>query len=400
MSTFPPENIVLGLGGTVDYEIELDPHVVNQIIAEFQISSNEISNTVPINSERDLALNFLAFLQSGSGGERFVGQSSFIESFAHRFNIKITLGGTCVRAAMAMDVFGISSTVHLVSISDDVRRLLPKSTRYICSSEVDTFDPHLIVQFGSGVRISSGDIDFVTPQPNRIIFTNDPPNRELVISDQFGEILSQAKICLISGFNCIQDPQVLDERIQSIKDHLKQLPSESIVFFEDAGYHVPELSKVVRAKLVDEFDVYSMNEEEMQSYLGRSLDLLDSVIMAQAFKQLYTMIAAKVLVVHTKFWSIAIGKDATKYESALRGGMTMASTRYCFGDDFTQVNYEEVSRYPLNERGSFFAQAINSLLGEHLVCVPAFTLNVEKPTTIGLGDSFVGGFIAALSRKL
>lgn len=399
MSTFPPEDIVLGLGGTVDYEIELDPHVVSTLISEFQISVNELSNTIPINSERDLALHLLAFLQNGSGGERFVSKSSIIESFAHRFKIKITLGGTCVRAAMAMDVFGIASTLHLVSISDDVRRLLPKSTKYICSSDVDTFDPHLIVQFADGVKISARDIDFVTPQPNRIIFTNDPPNRELVISEQFGAVLSKAKICLISGFNCIQDPLVLEQRIDSIKRHLKKLPQGSIVFFEDAGYHVPELSKVVRAQLVDDFNVYSMNEEEMQSYLGRSLDLLDPVAMSEAFKQLYTMIASKVLVIHTKFWSIAIGKDAANYESALRGGMTMASTRYCFGDDFTQKNYEEVAQYPLNPRGEFFAEIMNSLFGEHLVCVPAFTLNVAKPSTIGLGDSFVGGFIAALSRR-
>ena len=147
MSTIPPEKIVLGLGGTVDYEIVLDSAVINKVIADYKITDVEISNSVHILTERDLVLNLLAFMKAGSGGERFVSDSQFIESFAHRFDIKITLGGTCVRAAMAMDVFGIASTLHLVSISDDVRRLLPKSSKYICSSDVDTFDPHLIVQF-------------------------------------------------------------------------------------------------------------------------------------------------------------------------------------------------------------------------------------------------------------
>ena len=396
----PPEKIVLGLGGTVDYEIEFDSTVVNKLITEHQISAKEISNTIPINSERDLVLNLLAFLQSGTGGERFVSQSSLIENFANRCKFAITLGGTCVRAAMAMDVLGIASTLHLVSISNDVRRLLPKSAKYICSSNIDTFDPHLIVQFRSGEEICSSDINFVTPHPNRIIFTNDLPNQELVISDQLGYALCKARIFLISGFNCIQDRQILDERITSIKDHLKQLPKDAIVFFEDAGYHVPELSKVVRMLLVNQFDVYSMNEEEMQFYLGQSLDLLDAGVMSVAFKELYAVIGAKVLVVHTGYWSVAIGRNANNYKSALHGGVTMASTRFCFGDNLTLENYEAVSNYEINPQGETFALNINSALADQVVCIPAFVLDVEKPTTIGLGDSFVGGFIAALFQRL
>jgi len=89
------------------------------------------------------------------GGERFVSQSKFIEEFASRFQKVITLGGTCVRAAMAMEAFDIASTIHLVSINDDTRRLLPKSAKYICSDDKDTFDPHLIVQFPQGLHINS-----------------------------------------------------------------------------------------------------------------------------------------------------------------------------------------------------------------------------------------------------
>lgn len=398
MSTIPPEKIVLGLGGTVDYEIVLVSTVMNKVIADYKITDVEISNSVPILTERDLVLNLLAFMKAGSGGERFVSDSQFIESFAHRFDIKITLGGTCVRAAMAMDVFGIASTLHLVSISDDVRRLLPKSSKYICSSDVDTFDPHLIVQFAEGMRIESGDVSFISPAPNRIIFTNDPPNRDLVISEQLGDVLEEAEIFMISGFNCIQDPSVLDHRISAIQRHLEKLPKDSIVFFEDAGYHIPSLSKTVRERMMCDFDVYSMNEEEMQSYLGRSLNLLDSQEMEVAFNELAALIPAKVLVVHTKYWSIAIGEKSKKYAKALQGGITMASTRYCYGDNFTLENYADVALFPHNELGLKFAHAITNQMGDLVMCIPAFTLNVAKPTTIGLGDSFVGGFIAALAR--
>jgi ADP-dependent phosphofructokinase/glucokinase len=397
MPTTPPEKIVLGLGGTVDYEIKIDASIINRLIDEFVIKESEISNAVPILTERDLVLNLLSFMSLGSGGERFVSESRIIESFAHRFKIKVTLGGTCVRAAMAMDTFGISSTLHLVSISDEVRRLLPKSTKYICSSDVDTFDPHLIVQFAEGMKIEAQGISFITPSPNRIIFTNDPPNRDLVISNQLGDMLESADVFMISGFNCIQDPEVLDQRINDIQRHLKRLPKDSIVFFEDAGYHIPSLSKTVRERMINDFDVYSMNEEEMQSYLGRSLDLLDVPQMLDAFNQLLLLIPAKVMVIHTKFWAIALGQESSKYGAALQGGITMASTRYCFGDGFIEQNYLEVARMTHNPDGENFAHAMNSYFKERALCIPAFQLNVEKPTTIGLGDSFVGGFIAALN---
>jgi sugar/nucleoside kinase (ribokinase family) len=31
--------------------------------------------------------------------------------------------------------------------------------------------------------------------------------------------------------------------------------------------------------------------------------------------------------------------------------------------------------------------------------VPGFALDVAHPTTVGLGDTFAGGFLAALARK-
>ncbi|HAM25881.1 MAG TPA: hypothetical protein DCP11_04040, partial [Microbacteriaceae bacterium] len=38
-------------------------------------------------------------------------------------------------------------------------------------------------------------------------------------------------------------------------------------------------------------------------------------------------------------------------------------------------------------------------MGSAVRCLPAFVLTVEHPTTIGLGDTFVGGFIAALAQR-
>jgi len=392
------ETLVLGLGGTVDYEIAWDSGVVEGLVTEYSIGASELSTAVPVRSERDLVVSLLSFLKDGAGGERFVASSDIVETFAARFDKRITLGGTCVRAAMAMRALGVTCTLHLVSIDDHVRRLLPAGCAYICSAERDTTDPHLIVQFNTGASVRAGDIDLCAPHPNRVIYTNDPPNRELVLSDELGSVLSQAEVFMISGFNVIQDPDVLHQRLRGIRQHMRQLPPDAVVFYEDSGFHVPSLSLHVRDALIDVIDVYSMNEDEVQAYLGRRLSLLDADDMEPALRELHALIPASTLVVHTKHWSLALGERAGAYAASLQGGITMASTRYCFGDGFTAREYREVGGYPVNPGGTDFATAIEGRLGSAVRCLPAFDLRVDHPTTIGLGDTFVGGFIAALAR--
>lgn len=391
------KKLVLGLGGTVDYEIAWDPSVIEKLVAEYSIHESDLRTSISVESERDLVVSILAFLKDGVGGERFVASSDIVETFAARFDKRITLGGTCVRAALAIRTLGVTSTVHLVSIDDHVRRLLPADIEYICSAQQDSTDPHLIVQFGEGARVRAGDIDLRALHPNRLIFAHDPPNGELVLSDQLGEVLSEAEVFMLSGFNSIQYPGLLNQRLLGVRQHMTHLSSSAVVFYEDAGFHVPEMSLRVRDALIDVIDVYSMNEDEMQAYLGRRLDLLDARDMGQALRELHTLIPAPTLVVHTKYWSLALGDRAGRYRSALRGGITMASARYVFGDSFTEEDYREVGRRLPGVRGAEFTAAIEGRLGDEVCCVPALVLTVDHPTTIGLGDTFVGGFIAALS---
>jgi sugar/nucleoside kinase (ribokinase family) len=46
-----------------------------------------------------------------------------------------------------------------------------------------------------------------------------------------------------------------------------------------------------------------------------------------------------------------------------------------------------------------FATALEERMGAVVRCVPGFTLEVSQPTTVGLGDSFVGGLLASLVRR-
>ncbi len=389
-------DVVLGLGGAIDYEIAWDPQVVQRLAAQYAIQPHELSTAVAVRSERDLLCSLLAFFRDGVGGERFVASSDIVEVFAARFARRTTLGGTAVRAAVAMSRLGLRSTVHLVSIDDNVRRLLPAHVSYVCSRAEDSTDPHLIVQFPAGARIRIGDVELQAPHANRLIYVYDPPNRELLVSPQLGDVLRTATVFLLSGFNSIQDAATLDTRLRELREHMRSLPAGALVMYEDAGFHVPELSRQVRESLLDLIDVYGMNEDEMRAYLGRQVELLDAEEMAKAVRELHDLIPVETLVVHTKFWSLAVGARSQTYRAALHAGNSMSGVRYLHGDDFTRADYVEVSRCLQHQGGHAFAQAIEALLPGQVCCVPSYHLSTRTPTTIGLGDAFVGGFISAL----
>ena len=109
------EKIALGLGNNIDYEIVWNSQVIENLIIQYDIRADELAANRVVNSERDLVISILNFLKSGTGGERFVASSAIIEQFAQNFAIKITLGGTSVRAAMTRASSARSSTLGTMS---------------------------------------------------------------------------------------------------------------------------------------------------------------------------------------------------------------------------------------------------------------------------------------------
>ena len=392
--------LVLGLGGCVDYEIAWDSRVLEDLVTLYDLKAADLDASVPVSDERSLVASVLAFIRDGVGGERFIASSEIVEQFASRFTKRITLGGTCVRAATAMEVLGVPATVHLVSIDDNVRRLLPRTVRYLSSATRDTLDPHLIIQFPAGTAVRAGDIDIRAPHPNRIIYANDPPNRDLVLADDLPDALATADVFLVAGFNVMRDEAILRDRIATLNVAIRRMPAGAVVLYEDAGFHDPGMRAIVRRDLTGSVDVHSMNEDEFQHYVARSLDLLDVDQVVAALKESVTFAVADTVVVHTKYWSLAYGDNAAPYREALQGGIDLASTLYCYGDGFTLADYERVCAMPSHAGGRDFSQLLEARLGDAVCCVPAHALDVPDPTTIGLGDTFVGGFVAALSRTL
>ena len=391
-------HVVLGLGGGVDYELTLSAPIMEQLVAEYQIRDAELTSAATVTNERELVISILTYLKKGGGGEHFVASSACLSAFAARFPTRTTLGGTSVRAAKEMSRLGVPSTLHLVSVNDVVRRLLPADCDYLSSGDEDTLYPHLIVQYGQGTRVRAGDLDLRAPFPNRLIYVNDPANESMLLSDGLGELLRAARVFLISGFNAIRDRDLLDRRLSSLRSHMRQLPAEAVVYYEDAGFHEPGHSQRVRDALLESIDIYGLNEDELQAYVGSPVDLLSVTEVARALKSLRALIPVPTLVVHTKYWSAAFGERAGGYAGPLDEGIVIASTRYSHGDEYTDQEYHLMRTRPRRPESVEFATALESRLGEAVRCVPGIRLDVREPTTVGLGDAFVGGFLAALSQ--
>jgi ADP-dependent phosphofructokinase/glucokinase len=258
----------------------------------------------------------------------------------------------------------------------------------------------MVVQYDQGTRVQMDDIDMRAPFPNRLIYVNDPANASLEVSDQLGFLLRDAGIFLISGFNTMQDHDLLDERLATLRTHMRHLPSGALVYYEDAAFHLPSFRSRVRNALLEIINIYGMNEEEMQAEVGRSVDLLSALDVEQALHSLQTRVPGPTLVLHTKYWSLALGQGAPDYVEALKDGIAVASTRYCYGDDYTDEQYKFTGSLPIRPEAQAFATELEERMGSVVHCVPGLQLDdVARPTTIGLGDSFVGGFLAALVRR-
>lgn len=391
------EQIVLGLGNNVDYEVYWDSTIIERLIREWDITWEELATTRPIRTCRELLISILQFLRNGSGGERYVNSVEPIIQLAQHVTFKITLGGTGVRAAIAMNRLGYRPTIHLVTVNDDILELLPDECHWVCSNNSKSLYPHLIIQFREGTRVEVGNMIVEAPKANRIIYVHDPDNSELRISPDFASTASQSHLVLISGLNAITERMHLLKRLTELRQILSSLSTDTIVFYEDACFHERGFGiKSVRF-LMDSIKIHSLNEDELRDYLCRDVQMLDPYDVWNAISELQALVPVPVSVIHTEHWALAYSRhEAKQFFSALREGIIMATTRLRFGDDFTLSQYEETTRLPEDHRSKTFAQRLTEIGNGTVCCIPSFHVKQMEVTTIGLGDAFVGGFLSKI----
>ena len=319
-TTTMSEKIALGLGDNTDYEIVWNSEVFEDLIRRHGIHASELAIDKPITSERDLVVSILGFLQAGTGGERHVAASAIVEEFARNFAMKITLGGTSVRAAIAMRKLGYTSALHLVTINEHVRRLIPQDSPYVCSNTVDSSFPHLIVQFDKGTHVRAGDIDICSSRANRIIYHDDTDNVIMRLNEEFGDLITGAKVFLVSGFNAMRDEQLLVDRLASLQRmHRPACRATPRSFLRMRATTTPTFTSVAVTTLAHRITIFSLNEDELQGHLGRTLDLLDASAVSAALGDLHKLIPVPIIVVHSMYWTLAYGDNAQSMAQRAQG---------------------------------------------------------------------------------
>lgn len=395
------EKIALGFHTCVDYELDWDLSVIEELIRKFDVRRSEIRNDIVIDSERALLLVCLAYMMEGTGGEIIPERPEICTDFADHFVYRITIGGTAMRAATAIRKIGYESVIQTSCYNKYIRELVLPGIHYFPSVGLDRTDayPHVILSYQANVRIRANDIDFTTPRENRVMFSRDIDSLNMLISQDFAPMIREARVFLLSCFSEVLDFGIMEKRMEETRRLLQALPQDALVVMEDGCYIVKEHRYYAHEKLRGVVDILSMNEDELQEYMGRRIDILNPDEVLEAVQYAYEKSGIPTLIVHSAMWALAYGERANTLESALRGGIALASTRFCHGDEFGISEYEKIKGLPETDTGMEFARQIAGKAQLPLCCVPTKDMSfVKNPTVVGLGDYFAGGLLPELAE--
>lgn len=401
MVTKMNERIALGFHTCVDYELVWDVKVVEDQIKKFDIHAEDLKMDIDVNSERDIWIRSLAHLQAGVGCEMVPNTSEICVDFAEHFKYDVTLGGTPTRAAIILDRLGYPSLLQTSCYNEHVKRLMPQSVRALPGTSADhEIYPHVVFQCSGGIRIHANDIDFVTPRENRILISRDEDSLNMPVLDkEFGNMIKESEVFLLGSFTEILDFEILKDRMEKTSNMLSYLPQDAFVVMEDGCYIKPEFRIYVHEQLAKQINLLSMNEDELQQYVGKKISILDPDEVMDAVKYVYKNVGIKNILVHSAAWALIYGEEAEKLIESLEGGVTMAATRFRIGDRFTPKDYEQTKHIKDKEDSETFCKHLSELYGNMICCIPCKDLSyVKNPTVVGLGDSFAGGLLPGLLK--
>lgn len=397
------EKIAMGFHTCVDYELVWNTKTVEKQIRAFDIHAEDIRPGTEVKTERDLWIECLVHLQAGTGGEIVPGSPEICEIFAERFSRNITLGGTATRAAIVLDRLGYSTVLQTSCFNEYVERLMPSRVQMLSgvSQDHQVIYPHVVLTYQGHTRICANDIDITTPRENRILISRDMDSLNLpVLSDQFGPLIADAEVFLLGCLSEILDRDILEDRVEKIKKLWTYLPQDAVKIMEDGCYIKKDFRFYVHEQLAQLTDILSMNEDELQEYIGERIHILDPQAVLKAVQTVYRNSGMQTILVHSAKWALAYGKMAPFMENSLRGGIAMAATRFRMGDNFTRQDYKETMKLADQKKSIQFSRIIEKMSDQPVCCLPCKDLkNVEHPTVVGLGDSFAGGLLPGLLKE-
>lgn len=389
-------SIVLGLGGCLDSELVLDPVRLQALVDGHELALQDIQQPTELCAERDLLISVLAFLQDGVGGERYVASIDAVLAFESHFEHVTTLGGTNVRAGRTLAQLGHPNILHVPGRDAHFESLLVDGSEVPTETPPASYVPHLIVQYPEGLRVRLRDGVIEAKHSNRVILVNDPVSEGTPLHDALPSWLDPGGVLVLSGLNSIRDEEILESRLGTLRGILDGAPSGLRVFYEDADYHVPTFRHRVWSEIGRRASVVGMNEDELASFSGRPVDITNVQQIATALSAVLDHLPGGTLVVHSKYWALAAGAAAHQLDTALETAILASGARFLEGDHARADSLETVRCLPRSTEGEALARELPELLQVPVTVLPARTLRTGTPTTIGLGDTFLGGLIAGV----
>lgn len=384
---------VLGFNNCVDYEMVWDEKKLEDLVKEHAVHRKDIQMPKIINDEREIVIALLSFLSEGAGGECTVGKMSVLQQLANRFEYRCTLGGTSVRAAIALNNLGHKGMVHLAAQNQIVRDRLPQGWGVICGRPKDEVYPHVIFQYRENDKIRVNDIEIRAKRSNRVIFSCDKSCAELVLSQALSEVFKDTEMLMISGFHTIADHALASKRLSELCDAMNNLPAETFVLYEDACCRNEKVGEAILSYLFGKTTVFSLNEDELFRYIGERIDILEPNVILNALEWMRKITGSEHILLHTRYYAMLIGPNAQKYKHALASGNVCAGLRFMHGDQWTIEDYRDSFSMPCCPEGERLEKKIAALAREDVCCCPSLLTDERKGITIGLGDTFIGGFL-------
>ncbi|MCL2489815.1 MAG: ADP-dependent glucokinase/phosphofructokinase [Propionibacteriaceae bacterium] len=393
-------DIVLGLGNDIDYEVVWDQSALRRLADESGVTKTDLEPH-EITDRRSLIGSICGFIARGGGGERGVVDQRVIDDFVRHFEYRATMGGTAPRAAEAMSKMGFTGTLHLTCTNPTVRSLLPAGFDAVFSTTEERMFPHLIVQYPAGATIRLSDGHLVrADKANRLIYVHDDDNERMLIAPQLAAMVASARIVLVSGLNAMASAKLLGDRLLEIERALSMAAPGAVTVLEEAAYHDETLGQIARSALSPRMTVHSMSGEELPTLAGyKELPTTPAELMAQV-EAAHTRLRARNIVVHAPAWALAHGPQAAQYKAALDFGLRLATARYQLGDAWQASDAEALKSCAPTDEGELLADWAGRHRGPEVAVVPGRLVNVASPTTIGLGDTFIGGFIGGIASSL
>lgn len=215
-----------------------------------------------------------------------------------------------------MRKLGHTSALHLATVNEHVRRLIPPDSPYVCSNGEDSAYPHLIVQFGQGACVCGRATSTCAHRwPNRIIYHDDHDNIRMAIDEAYAGLITEARVFLVSGFNAMHSEELLRQRLDAPLRVMAALPLAAAVFYEDAGFYDPSFQQPDPLRLRPGHQHLQPQRGRTARALRRKVDMLDAA-QAAALADLHELIPAPLIVVHSMHWALAYGEGSCRMAAA------------------------------------------------------------------------------------